>query len=432
MSTSQYEQYLERMFSLRRFGIKLGLELIADMLGKLGEPQNRFQSIHVAGTNGKGSVASALATILQKAGYKTGLYTSPHLVRFNERICIDNQPISDAEVVAAYQAVEAVRSGPREPTFFEYTTAMAFERFASQGVDWAVVETGMGGRLDATNVLNPALSIITNISVEHREYLGRTIARIAGEKAGIIKPQTPVVTGVSQKEARQAIQKRAEQVNAPYYRRGEAFRVRRKADGSFAYFGLDHAWQGMRIGLAGNYQVENAALVLAGCELLRRQGADLPEAAIREGLSQNRWPGRLELVEGAPRILLDGAHNRMAARNLARYLSATLGGKRIILVAGILDDKPYKAMLRDLAGACERVILTAPRIGRALAPETLAEVVRPLTQSTEVVHGVENALKHARNTADPSDIICVAGSLYVVGEAKEALEKQGIGAFSRQ
>ena len=188
------------MYGLRRFGIKMGLSTIRKILSGLGNPQNTYACIHVAGTNGKGSVASSLASILNQAGYKTGLYTSPHLVNFNERIQINSRPISNANVLASYKAISRVHHGDREPTFFEFATIMAFYEFASRKVDWAIIETGMGGRLDATNIILPRVSIITNISLEHRDYLGDTLEQISGEKAGIIKPRTPVITGIRQKK----------------------------------------------------------------------------------------------------------------------------------------------------------------------------------------------------------------------------------------
>jgi dihydrofolate synthase / folylpolyglutamate synthase len=196
-----YEQCLKEMYSLRRFGIKMGLDVIEAILDRLGNPQNSFSCIHIAGTNGKGSIASTLAAIFQDAGYRTGLYTSPHLVRFNERIRIDGNDIADKDVVAAHNAVKKVHMGDRDPTFFEYTTAMALYAFANAGVTWGIIETGMGGRLDATNVLNPEITIISNISKEHSFYLGNTLAKIAFEKGGIIKENTPVITAVNGKSA---------------------------------------------------------------------------------------------------------------------------------------------------------------------------------------------------------------------------------------
>ncbi|MDH3829843.1 MAG: Mur ligase family protein, partial [Desulfobacterales bacterium] len=205
------------MYGFRRFGIKLGLSTIKRILVGLGNPQDTFACIHVAGTNGKGSVASSLASILHRNGFKTGLYTSPHLVRFNERIQVNNRPVTNEKVVTSYSAVKDAHFGKRDPTFFEFTTAMALFEFAAQKVDWAVIETGMGGRLDATNIINPALSIITNISLEHRAYLGNTLAQIAGEKAGIIKKRTPLVTGVRQKKAFDEIKRIAAGKKAPLF-----------------------------------------------------------------------------------------------------------------------------------------------------------------------------------------------------------------------
>jgi len=429
MSTNAYTECLDAMYGMRRFGIILGLSTISNILDGLGNPQRTFSTIHIAGTNGKGSIASALATILQKAGYQVGLYTSPHLIRFNERICINKKPISDDAVVEAWEAVRSVHHGDREPTFFEFSTAMAFYAFGQHAVDYAVIETGMGGRMDATNVVSPALSIITNISVEHKTYLGGTIAAITGEKAGIIKPGIPVVTGVSQKSAREVIEKTAYGVSAPLYMKGRDFRVRRTGDDRFSYSGIDHRWPQMRTGLMGGHQVDNASLVLAACELLMRNQARISREHIQSGLAQNRWPGRLEVVSQKPYVVLDGAHNLMAARRLGRFLQETLAGRRITMVAGILDDKPYRAILKDLLAPCARLIITRPKIDRSLPPENLEAVARPLVSDIRIIDDVGEAVRHAIATAGPDDAVCVAGSLYVVGEAKAALEKSGDSLF---
>ncbi|MBS3810009.1 MAG: bifunctional folylpolyglutamate synthase/dihydrofolate synthase, partial [Desulfobacterales bacterium] len=304
MTQSAYDRCLAEMFSMRRFGIKLGLDIIDSMLEGLGRPEKNFSCIHVAGTNGKGSIASALAAILHCAGMRVGLYTSPHLVRFNERICINNRHISDKGVVEAYRAVKKAAPNEREPTFFEYSTAMALYWFARQGADWAVIETGMGGRLDATNILSPKLCIISNISLEHRYYLGNTIAQVAAEKAGIIKPDTAAITGVHQKSAAEVIQNTADEKGAPLFMRGRDFRVRRKrgaqSDLGFTYLGMDHKWTDMRSSLRGIHQLDNAALVLAACEILSRQGVSLPLDAVKQGLENVSWPGRLEVLETRP------------------------------------------------------------------------------------------------------------------------------------
>lgn len=418
-----YNLTLKSMYSLRRFGIKLGLSTIRKILKSLENPQNNFSCIHVAGTNGKGSVASSLAAILNASGYKTGLYTSPHLVRFNERIAINNQLISNTNVVEAYKAVKQVHRGNREPTFFEFTTAMAFYEFSRQKVDWAVIETGMGGRLDATNIINPALSIITNISVEHREYLGNTIAQVAGEKGGIIKRNTPVVTGIKQKHAVSVVKKIAQTKSAPFFRLGDDFTVRRNRSGTFTYFGIENTWRNMQTGLLGNYQVDNSALAVAACEVLNSKKANISITSIREGLANNNWPGRLEVVSKNPFILLDGAHNLIAARNLEKYLSNNLSKRNITLVIGILDDKPYKAMLKSLLPICNRAILTSPKIDRALSPEKLFAVAKSLISDITIIPDVGKAVNHAIESARPGDVVCIAGSLYVVGEAKIELEK---------
>jgi dihydrofolate synthase/folylpolyglutamate synthase len=411
------------MYGLRRFGIILGLETIKGVLNALGNPQNNFVSIHVAGTNGKGSVAAALSSILHASGYKVGLYTSPHLVRFNERICINNRHISDADVVKSFKAVQQVHHGNRSPTFFEFATAMALYEFGRQGVDWAVIETGMGGRFDATNVIQPAISIITNVSMEHRDYLGNTLARIAREKAGIIKRRAPVVTAIKQKQAQAVVLRTAAKKSAPLYVLGKNFKVRRQGAGEFSYYGIENTWHNMHTPLLGHYQVENAALAIAACELLNKDSAEISRKNIQDGLSKTRWPGRLEIVSDNPCVILDGAHNLIAARNLSKYLSENLAHRRITLVVGILDDKPYGAMLKSLLPVCSRVIVTRAKTERALAPQRLYAAAEKIISDVTMIPEVAAAARQAIETAGSDDVICIAGSLYVVGEAKEAIEK---------
>lgn len=429
MSSRAYTACLDAMFSMRRFGIVLGLSTITKILDGIGNPQHRFASIHIAGTNGKGSIASALATILHQGGYRVGLYTSPHLIRFNERIRVNGEPISDEAVVTAWEAVKSVHRGDREPTFFEFSTAMAFYEFGRRNVDYAVIETGMGGRMDATNVISPMLSIITNISLEHKAYLGNTIAAITGEKAGIIKPGIPVVTGVTQKSAREVVERTAAAQGAPLFLKGRDFRIRRSGADRFTYQGIDHRWDDLRTGLMGGHQVDNAALTLAACEIMMRNQVPLTKAQIQAGLAQNRWPGRLEVVSQKPFVILDGAHNLMAARRLGQFLKASLAGRRITMVAGILSDKPYQTILRDLVAPCSRLIITRPKIDRSLPPETLEAAARPLIADIEIVPDVGDAVRRAIDTSGPDDVVCVAGSLYVVGEAKAMLERSADSLF---
>jgi dihydrofolate synthase/folylpolyglutamate synthase len=410
------------MYALRRFGIKLGLDTIGRILSGLGDPQEHFNAIHIAGTNGKGSVAATLASILNACGLRTGLYTSPHLVRFNERIVVDRQPISDENVLSAYRTVKAAAKVDREPTFFEFATAMAFHEFKCRKVEWAVVETGMGGRLDATNIIHPALSIITNVSVEHREYLGRRISQIAGEKAGIIKTGVPVVTAVRQKTAIAVVESVAAENSAPLFRLGRDFKMRRSAADTATYSGLNFRWRGLKTALRGGHQLENTALALAACDVLSPVIGVIESECLQRGLAETRWPGRLEQVLDRPLTLLDGAHNLIAARTLGRYLKTGLDGRAITLVVGILDDKPYREILSALVPHCRRVILTRPQIDRALPPESLIPATSELTADWRVIPNVAAAVSHAINSSKPDDVVCIAGSLYVVGEAKAALE----------
>lgn len=413
---SAYETCLNKLYGLRRFGIKPGLARIRELLAHIGNPQQAFSCIHIAGTNGKGSIASALSRILYESGYCVGLYTSPHLIRFNERIQINGEPISDDTVLEAFRAVSS--GAPPQATFFEYTTAMAFYAFSQSRVQWAVVETGLGGRLDATNILSPALSIISNISMEHQAYLGRTISQIASEKAGIIKPHTPVITGARQAAAIRVMEKIAFEKSAPFYRFGSDFQVRRKNDGRFTYLGIQTIWPDMQTSLIGEHQVDNAALALAACEVLILNGVGLDIACIRKALSENIWPGRLEMVSDRPMVVLDGAHNLAASRKLGRYLATAQAGKNITLVIGILDDKPYAAMLRNLLPLCRKVILTRPAIDRALDPEKLHRIVKDYPVEASVIPDVARAVQAAISAAELSEVVCITGSLYVVGEAR--------------
>jgi dihydrofolate synthase / folylpolyglutamate synthase len=427
LPNSKYEKSLSAMYALRRFGIKLGLDAINAVLADLGHPQNNYRIIHVAGTNGKGSVAAMLSTIFHEAGYRVGRYTSPHLERFNERICIDNAPIGDALVVSAYERVCATPRLGRELTFFEFTTAMALYAFARQKVQWAIVETGMGGRLDATNAVRPELTVITNIALEHKAYLGNTLAAIAGEKAGIVKAGVPLVTGVSQRSARDVILKRAEDLGAPTLLKGRDFRCRQSREGRFSYFGRSHTWRHLIPGLKGRHQIENAALALAACETLTGTGGvDISEEAIRNGLAGSRWPGRLEVVSRRPLVILDGAHNLMAARQLARYLKDHYAHKKIALVIGVLDDKACEPILKDLMAPCHRVIITQPVIDRAVPANKLAAIARKFATDVVVVPEVGAAVGEALRQCADDEAVCVAGSLYVVGEAKTALREMGV------
>ncbi len=436
MTTSiTYNNCLSLMYSMRRFGIKLGLDLIAGILKELKNPQNKYKTIHIAGTNGKGSIASGLASILECAGYKTGLYTSPHLIKFNERISVNKTNIADEQVVQAYEEVKNSCHADREPTFFEFSTAMAFYEFGLQKVDAAVIETGMGGRLDATNVITPQLSVISNISVEHKTYLGDTIAKIAYEKGGIIKKSIPVITGAKQKSALLVFEKLAKQKNASLYIYGKDFSVRRdKKRGTFKYFGIyNQVFEDMKTNLIGNYQIDNAALAIAACEILNQKNIfKISPEHIKEGLEKNIWEGRLEKISlNNPtyknfniEIILDGAHNLAAAKNLARFLKEN-NHKRVTTIIGILDDKPYKAILKSLISASDKAIFAMPEIERAIKPNILLKEAQKIAEKKQkflTIPSIKKALEYALKNAEKNEIICISGSLYVVGEAKAAIK----------
>jgi len=428
---TEFQKCLAEMYGLRRFGIILGLETTEAILRELGNPQDRFASVHIAGTNGKGSIASYLSTILREAGYNVGLYTSPHLVRFNERIKINHREITDQEVLEAYNAVKKVGYGDREPTFFEYTTAMAFYHFGHKDIDWAIIETGMGGRMDSTNVLKPAVSVISNISLEHQMYLGDTLEKIAAEKGGIIKNGTPVVTGVSQENVFAVLQNLADERSAPIYRLGMDFTAEETGRNRFTYHGIYEAWENLRTSLQGRHQIENAAIALSACEVLqmgygKHPSVAIPVDTIRKGLLTTKWPGRLEKIMDSPLVILDGAHNLSAVENLSRYMEEELSERKITLVAGILGDKSYEAMLGNLLPHCTRVILTRSKIDRALDPLMMKPVAEKYISDVQIVNDVGEAVQHALKTVPKDEVICISGSLYVVGEARAFFESRGI------
>ena len=420
------------MFRLGRFGIKLELETISDILGILGSPQDSFTTVHIAGTNGKGSIGTYIAEILARSGHNTGLYTSPHLVRFNERFAVNGTPVSDDEIVTAYMAVNEADRGQRKATFFEIATAMAFYLFARRGVEFAVIETGMGGRFDATNIIHPAVSIISNLSIEHTDYLGSTIRDLAVEKGGIIKENTPLVTGVTQPSGLSKLFETAREKNAPVHVFRKDFKVRNnKTKNTFSYFGLSRRFKDLKTGLKGSHQIENAALAIAGCEIVAKHpdlaypDRLLDPVNIQDGLKNAQWPGRLEYIMEEPLVIIDGAHNLKASAVLGSYLSEHFPGRKITLVLGMLDDKPYEKMLKNLLPAAGRVILTRADNDRSIDPQVLEQCARlytdvPVTIEPHVGRAVEKAVSKAHT----DEVICIAGSLYVAGEAREKIETE--------
>ena len=428
-----YQETIDYIYALQKHGIKLALSNSVRLMELMGNPQQKFRAVHVAGTNGKGSTSMFIASMLMAAGYRVGLYTSPHLVSFTERIRINNVPIPEARVVELAQQVRsgcrgtcaADGSGPMSPTFFEVTTAIAFAYFAGEGVDIAVIETGMGGRLDSTNVVMPLVSIITNIDLEHTEFLGGTLDRIAGEKAGIVKPGVPVVTGAMQPEALSVIEREAEARGARVYRLSKDFMpadIRQGGAQRFEYRGIRNHYSALTINMLGRYQVDNACLALAAIECLRAAGVAVDETALRRGLEKARWEGRMERVSERPDVYLDGAHNPASAQRLAETIRDLKSSyRKLVLVIGILGDKDYRGIVDALVPLVDRVVVSKPHYSRALEVRVLAEEIRKLHGSVAAAETIGDAIALARGAAESDDMILVTGSLYVVGDARALL-----------
>lgn len=412
---------LDYLYSLERHGIKPGLERVRALLAALGNPQDSFKSIHVAGTNGKGSVCSMAASVLIDAGFRTGLYTSPHLVKFKERISVSGKNISEKGLIEAAREVKAAseKAGVSGTiTFFEFTTAMAFSHFRKKKVEFAVVETGMGGRLDATNLAVPMVSVITNIALDHTAWLGSTIKKIAFEKAGIIKPGVPVVTG-AEKTALSVIKAAAKKASSPLFVMGRDFHAEGECS-SFSYSGIRGGLTGLKLALNGSHQVGNAAIALAAIEALRAQGVHITARAIRKGLKETCWPGRFEILSRRPLVVLDGAHNPDGAASLKNALSS-LKKKRLILVMGIMSDKDMDGILKELVPASDLVIATRPKGERSATLPALIQAASRYGKPVIGVESVKEACKKALSLASPADCVCVTGSLFTVGEGREYL-----------
>ncbi len=431
-SAESYRDTLDWLFGLQRFGMKFGLENMSRMLRAFGDPHRKLKAVHIGGSNGKGSVAAFAAKMYQRAGYNIGLYTSPHLLDFSERIRVNGSPISTDAVVrltrqirARQQEVASEDGTVESPisvtrmTFFEFTTLMAFLYFVQCEVDLAVVEVGLGGRLDATNVIHPLVSVITTVGLEHQQYLGKSLVEIAREKAGIIKPRSVVLTAVSQPHVIATVRARCEELGTTMFRVGRDIKIRRLDGKIFSYYGLSTTYRNLEIVLQGNYQPINAALAVGITEILRKHGFPMGEEALRAGLRQTAWPGRLEQVHTHPLVILDGAHNIQAVRRLARELKTAYSYRKLFLVIGIMEDKPIKPILHQLVGMGTRVIFTRPKLDRAAPPSRMLSYVKDQGEKIELVEDVKEAVRKAMSWAGPDDLVCVAGSLFVAGEARE-------------
>jgi len=392
-----YTETIEYLFGIRLFGQKLGLETMRELLRQLGNPEHNLRFIHIAGTNGKGSVAAMCASVLATAGYRTGLYTSPHLVSLCERFQINGQPIAEEELVRLVEKLRPLLEGqhPRPATFFEAVTILALEYFREQKVEVVVWETGLGGRLDATNAVTPLVSVITNIAFDHMQYLGDTIEQIAGEKAGIIKSGIPVVTGADG-AALNAIRQVCVEMNSP---------LRVVADGE------------NRTPLPGRHQARNCAIAEAA---LLASGLKITGAQIQTGLAQTRWPGRFQIIPGTPVVVLDGAHNAAGAASLAEAVSEHFTGKRLALVLGVLRDKNYYEMCRILAPLAGMIACTRVNSERTNDPNLLAGLCRQ-ANSNATIEVFQDVVAAYQSACKQAEVVVITGSLFLVGEAVNRL-----------
>jgi len=411
-----YQDAVNTLYSLQKYGIKFGLSKTENLLKAFGNPHKDQRYVHIAGTNGKGSVAAFMGNILKEAGLKVGFYSSPHLVRFTERFRINGEEIRRDTAAGLIDELRRVFAPEAPPTFFEATTAMALIYFAREQTDLAIMEVGMGGRLDATNVITPLVCGITNISLEHQDFLGNRLVDIAREKGGIIKKGVDVVTAATQAPVIKALEAIAEERRAPFWRVGKDIRYRATPSG-LHYRGLGLRMRGLRLGLGGVMQARNAALALGILERLGEKGIRVSEENIRNGLQNTVWTGRLQVMGTNPTILLDGAHNPGALRELARSIKAGFQYRRLILVIGVMADKAIGEMMGIIVPLADYLICTRPLYYRAADPEVLMAAALPLGISGETVPLLTDALTRARAMAGPQDLIVVCGSLFTVGEA---------------
>ena len=424
MNYSQAENYLDQ---LQFFKIKLGLDTTRGLLAELGNPQEQVNIIHIAGTNGKGSVGATLLSILSAAGYRTGFYSSPHLCSVRERFRIGRECITTDEFAALVSRLQTLLAGRPSPTYFEFTTLLALYWFHQQGVEAVILETGMGGRLDATNVATPLVAVLTDISRDHEQYLGTTLTAIAGEKAGIIKAGVPVACSGRAPETLPVIVQRCRQLHSPLRVYGRDFSGQTEADGTFAYSPISGPPRpGLPLALAGDHQVVNASLALAALELVADRFPVTPEALI-DGLAHVRWPGRLELLplqaEGKSlRLLLDGAHNQAGVHALIQALTRGYPRQQLVLIWANMADKQLLPALLALMELATTVIFTRAESLRSAAPAALQEQIPPPARAkTRCAETLAQALAQAATLAQVEDLICVAGSLYLVGGVRQLI-----------
>ena len=421
-SFTDYEKLRGYRYSPEEFN----LARMEKLLELAGNPHLSFLSFHVAGTKGKGSTCAMIESALRAQGYRTGLYTSPHLHTFRERIQIAGELVSEKDVTWAVEKLKPLVEKVEGLTTFEIITALAFLLFAHKGVEVAVVEVGLGGRLDATNVITPLVSVITSLSFDHIQLLGNTLTSIAREKAGIVKKGVPVVSAPQEKEALEVIEEEAKLKDSPLVLVGEDWvweGIEREREGqSFTIKRLNPPGFSLkvRIPLLGTFQPENATVAVAALDTARHRGLSISDEAIKGGLERVRWPGRLEILQSSPLFIVDGAHNVESARFLAQSLRELFSWNRFFLIFGASADKDIAGMMAELLPLADEVIFTRASHPRAASPEEMLEKAKALGFSGKVVEPAGKAVEKALRDSGPEDLICVTGSLFLVADAKEA------------
>ena len=449
---ARYQESLDFLYSFIDYSLKrnfrnaaenFNLDRMRHFMSLMGDPQKDYGIIHVAGTKGKGSVSSMCASILKAQGYRTGLYTSPHMVDFTERIRINGEEIGHEDLVSLVSELRSVTEAVPQITTFELTTALAFLYFSRQKVDYAVFEVGLGGRLDATNIVDPILSVITSISYDHTKILGDTLSEIAGEKGGIIKPSRPVVVAPQKEEARLKLEQIAAERGAPLIQvgrdylfaadshslSGQTFLVWTPDDQSmvdeFIESGGRDLWSPLRfhIPLLGFHQVENAATAFAALKTAEKLGVTLSQQAYEDGFASVDWPGRLEVLRKSPPVVVDSAHNRYSALRLRQAMDDYFPGLPIVLVFGASEDKDVSGMFKELLPRVRQVITTQSIHPRAYDAVELMDMVHRSGRSAKAIVPVEDALAEALREAGTEAVVLIAGSVFIAAAAREVLAK---------
>jgi len=418
-----YEEALTYIHGAHKFGKKQGLHNIRTLMSLMGDPQKNLRFVHIAGTNGKGSASAFIGSILTEAGYKTGIYTSPYIQRFTERIRIGRQEISEKDLAEITSFVKSnvdkmLADGESYPTSFEIMTAVAFEYYYRKKCDIVVLETGLGGRLDSTNIIDvPELAVIMTISPDHTERLGKTIQEIAFEKAGIIKPGGDVLVYGQSSEAEQVFERTGEERSSQLHKvdfSGITLHEFGIEGQVFSFDGLDR----LRISLLGRHQTRNAAVAVTAARHLAKKGFSITDDDIRGGLENARWPGRLEVMSKEPLLIIDGAHNPEAAVILRKTLDEYFPGRPLVFIMGVAADKDYHSMMKAVLPGCKKVIAVNTLTNRALPAHELAEYARSYCNDVSISDTIIRAVRTSMETAGPDDVICAFGSLYYLGEIR--------------